>query len=153
MSLNQLGILQQLSRALMQPLIALPAAALALAFGHLLAGAGLQDTAALFELTGRTIFYVLPYIFAVGVALGLANNAGVAALSALLGIFIFRQLLNQWSGSAFEPTVLNGIIFGILAGLVHQRFKDVRFPEYLQFLEASDLRCSLRPCARSLFPG
>lgn len=133
MSLNQLGILQQLSRALMQPLIALPAAALALAFGHLLAGAGLEDTSALFELTGRTIFYVLPYIFAVGVALGLANNAGVAALSALLGIFIFRQLLNQWSGSAFEPTVLNGIIFGILAGLVHQRFKDVRFPEYLQF--------------------
>lgn len=56
MSLNQLGILQQLSRALMQPLIALPAAALALAFGHLLTGAGFQDTAALFELTGRTIF-------------------------------------------------------------------------------------------------
>lgn len=60
MSLNQLGILQQLSRALMQPLIALPAAALALAFGHLLAGAGLQDTAALFELTGRTIFMCSP---------------------------------------------------------------------------------------------
>lgn len=130
--MNQLGRLQQLSRALMQPLIALPAAALAIAIGNLLHSAGLTDTAVLFELTGKTVFSVLPYIFAVGVALGLSNNAGVAALSSLLGMFIFRQLLVQWQAT-FEPTILNGILFGVMAGFLHERFKNIKMPEYLQF--------------------
>ena len=132
MSLNQLGLLQQLSRALMQPLIALPAAALAVAIGHMLQGTGMHDAATLFELTGKTIFYVLPYLFAAGVALGLSNNAGVAAMSSMLGMFIFKQLLTHWH-AAFEPTILNGILFGVLAGMIHERFKNVQFPEYLQF--------------------
>ncbi|EJW17476.1 glucose PTS transporter subunit IIA [Paenibacillus alvei] len=130
--MNQLGRLQQLSRALMQPLIALPAAALAIAIGNLLHSAGLSDIAILFELTGKTVFSVLPYIFAVGVALGLSNNAGVAALSSLLGMFIFKQLLVQWQAS-FEPTILNGILFGVMAGFLHERFKNIKMPEYLQF--------------------
>ncbi|UHA74073.1 glucose PTS transporter subunit IIA [Paenibacillus sp. 481] len=131
--MNQLGLLQQLSRAMMQPLIALPAAALCLAAGHLLQSIGWHDAASLFQLTGNTVFHVLPYIFAVGVALGLTNNSGVASLSSLLGMFIFDQLLQHWGQTAYEPTVVNGILFGIMAGVLHQYSKDVKFPEYLQF--------------------
>lgn len=138
--LNQLGSLQQLSRALMQPMMVLPAIAVLLAAGQLLSLFGLVDAATWLTSAGKTLLGLMPYLFAVGVALGMSNNSGIAGLAGLLGIFIFTRLPGLWVESGIvapEPTIMIGIIFGLVAGLVHDRFRTTQFPEYIQFFGGS----------------
>lgn len=138
--MNQLGSLQQFSRALMQPMMVLPPIAVLLAIGQLLSSMGYADAAVWFTSAGTTLLGVLPYLFAVGTALGMSNNSGIAGLSALLGIFIFHRLPEMWVEqgiTAPEPTILIGILFGLLAGFLHERFHKIRLPEYMNFFGGS----------------
>ncbi|HZG74312.1 MAG TPA: PTS transporter subunit EIIC, partial [Paenibacillus sp.] len=77
-----MGILQQFGRSLMMPMIALPAAAILLRLGAIPWDAiGFAQLSDLFRYAGMTVFTYLPYIFAVGVALGLSESAGIAGMS------------------------------------------------------------------------
>ncbi|WP_405153257.1 glucose PTS transporter subunit IIA [Paenibacillus sp. FSL K6-0108] len=136
--MNWLGSLQQLGRAVMLPTMVLPAAAILLSVGSLPWDTwGLKVVGEVSTVAGHGIFYFLPYLFAVGVALGLSNQAGQAGLAALAGIVIYDQVTRNFGDGTVQPASLIGIILGALAGLTHNRFKSIKLPEILQFFGGS----------------
>jgi glucose PTS system EIICBA or EIICB component len=131
--LNWMGNLQQLGRSLMLPTITLPVAAILLRLGNLpWAELGLSQVGDIFLFSGTTIFAYLPLIFAVGVALGLTESAGIAGMSALIGHFMFTYVLQHFLGNTFDLGVPGGILIGLLAAIAYHKCKDVSLPEYIQ---------------------
>jgi glucose-specific phosphotransferase system IIA component len=132
--LNWMGNLQQLGRSLMLPTIALPVAAILLRLGDLpWESVHASKFGELLLLGGHTIFYYIPIIFAVGVALGLTEGAGIAGMSAMLGYFMFTSLIQHELGEEFQLGVSGGILIGLLAAIIYHRFKEFKLPEYIQF--------------------
>lgn len=118
----------------MMPMIALPAAAILLRLGAFPWEAiGWDHLGALLTYAGMTVFTYLPYIFAVGVALGLTESAGIAGMSALVGYFVYDRVTQYFIPQGFELGVTTGIVIGILAAVLFHKFKEIRFPEYIQF--------------------
>ena len=132
--MNWMGNLQQLGRSLMLPTIALPIAAVLLCLGDLpwdvIHASSFGD---MLSLAGNTIFDYIPIIFAVGVALGLTESAGIAGLSAMLGYFMFTRLIEHGLGAQFQLGVSGGILIGLLAAIIYHRCKEIKLPEYIQF--------------------
>ena len=132
--MNWMGNLQQLGRSLMLPTIALPIAAVLLRLGDLpwdvIHASSLGD---MLLLAGNTVFDYIPIIFAVGVALGLTESAGIAGLSAMLGYFMFTRLIEHELGTQFQLGVPGGILIGLLAAIIYHRCKEIKLPEYIQF--------------------
>ncbi|MCR8641842.1 glucose PTS transporter subunit IIA [Paenibacillus sp. N1-5-1-14] len=130
--MNWMGNLQQLGRSLMLPTIALPLAAILLFLGNLpwdaVHAGPFADT---LRLAGNTIFAYLPYIFAVGVALGLTESSAISGMSALLSYLLYTELI-KGVNPGMQFGVLSGILVGIMAAIIYHRFKNVRLPEYLQ---------------------
>jgi len=130
---NILGRLQQLGRSFMLPMIALPAASIFLSLSMLpWDRIHLAQMADYLALASQAIFVFLPYIFSIGVALGMSGNAGAAGLAALVAMFIYKGITNA-GNPEIEPTVLIGAIMGIVSGLSYERFKNIKLPEYIQF--------------------
>ncbi|PZD94030.1 PTS glucose transporter subunit IIA [Paenibacillus sambharensis] len=118
----------------MLPMIALPAAAVFLSLSQLpWASWGMASMALHLSQSGDMIFYVLPFLFALGVAMGLTGNAGSAGMAALSGMFIYTAVTGSYSGLEIQPTVLIGVLIGIMAGYSYERFKEFKLPEYIQF--------------------
>ncbi|WP_040287449.1 maltose/glucose-specific PTS transporter subunit IIC [Sporosarcina koreensis] len=108
---------------------------------------------------GSIVFANLPVIFAVGIAIGLARaDKGTAALAALVGYLVMNATINAiliitgslaednlsavGQGTALgiqtlEMGVFGGIIVGIMAGLLHNRFNKIELPQYLGFFGGS----------------
>ncbi|TNJ67153.1 PTS glucose transporter subunit IIA [Paenibacillus hemerocallicola] len=132
--MNWTGNLQQFGRSLMIPTIALPAAAILLFLGNLpWYWIGMEPFGEILNYTGTAIFTYLPFLFSIGVALGLTQNAGIAGMAALLGYFIFFSLTKTYMGTFFELGVAGGVLLGVLAAFSYHRFKSIRLPEYIQF--------------------
>lgn len=132
--MNWMGNLQQLGRSLMLPTITLPIAAVLLSLGSLpWAGMGLPRVGEILLFSGTAIFSYLPLIFAVGVALGLTESAGIAGMSALIGHYMFHESIQHYLGASFQLGVPGGILVGLVAAVIYHRCKDVRLPEYIQF--------------------
>lgn len=128
-----IGNLQQLGRAVMLPMIILPAAAVFQSLAQLpWQYFGLPQMETYLLLASAAIFHFLPYIFALGIALGLTSNGLAAGMAALVGMFIYTGITSHYAPET-EPTVLIGTFIGIVAGVSHLRFKDLRLPEYIQF--------------------
>ncbi|MBA3409588.1 MAG: PTS transporter subunit EIIC, partial [Geodermatophilaceae bacterium] len=147
--------LQRLGRSLMLPIAALPAAALLLRLGQadLLGVDGLGQfadwllpVAAVIGAAGGAIFSNLPIIFAVGVAIGLARKAdGSTALAALIGYLVlegvFTAMAPYVNGEPAEGAeqeiinygVLGGILIGVMAARLWQRYYRIKLPDYLAF--------------------
>jgi glucose-specific phosphotransferase system IIA component len=136
--MNWMGNLQHFGRALMLPMIALPAAALFLSLAnipwHLLGFTSLDEV---LRLAGYTIFSYLPIIFAVGVALGLTENAGMAGMSSLLAYFLCTQIARHFLDDSFQINVAGGILIGLAAAWSFHKFKAIELPEYIQFFGGS----------------
>ncbi|MBB3114419.1 PTS system D-glucosamine-specific IIC component [Paenibacillus phyllosphaerae] len=131
--MNIMGQLQQLGRSLMLPTIVLPGVAILLSLSALpWSEFGLPQMSQYLQTAGQTIFAYLPYLFAFGVAMGMTSNSGSAGLAALSGMFIYSSIIGQ-SKYGLEPTVLTGVVLGLLTSILHERFKTIRFPEYIQF--------------------
>src|SRR3712207_520559 len=148
------GILQQVGKALMLPVALLPAAGILLALGNAfqspqllkfwptLNSAAFQGFARIIEDAGGVIFNNLSLLFAVGVAVGLADGEGVAALAAIVGFLIMNVTMGNVGGitsslvssnAAYSnilgiPTlqtgVFGGIIIGIIAASIYKRFRS-----------------------------
>jgi PTS system N-acetylglucosamine-specific IIC component len=147
--LRGLGGLQRLGRSLMLPIAALPAAGLLLRLGQddLLGKVSwLSDVAAVFAGAGGAIFDNLPLIFAVGIAIGWARKAdGSTALAAVVGYVVLQGVFTAMSpivlGAAAEGEeqdlinygVLGGIVTGLVAAVLWQRFYRIKLPTYLAF--------------------
>ncbi|GMK43070.1 putative PTS system glucosamine-specific EIICBA component [Paenibacillus glycanilyticus] len=131
--MNFLGRFQQLGRAFMLPMIVLPAAAIFLFLSQLPWDLlGIPDTADYLQAAGHAIFKFLPYIFALGVSLGLTGNALAAGMAALAGMVIYVGVTGT-ADPQIEPTVFVGSIIGMISGFSYERFKNLRLPEYIQF--------------------
>ncbi|OHV12865.1 N-acetylglucosamine-specific PTS transporter subunit IIBC [Kushneria phosphatilytica] len=126
--LNPMGALQLLGRSLMLPIAVLPIAGLLLRLGQ----PDLLDISFIAE-AGKAIFDNLALIFAIGVAVGVADdNNGAAGLAGMVGYLVMTAVLG-----AIDPDinmgVLAGIISGCIAGLWYNRCKNIRLPDYLAF--------------------
>lgn len=145
--------LQKIGRALMLPIAVLPVAALLLRLGQpdLL---GIPAIAA----AGDAIFSNLGILFAIGVAVGLAReNHGAAGLASVVGYLVATKgaevlipvppaVLADLTGRASDLAVAAfrakelgklsvpaGIISGLIAGALYNRYSDIRLPAYLAF--------------------
>lgn len=145
--------LQQLGRALMLPIAVLPIAGLLLRLGQPdLLGVPMLAAA------GEAVFSNLGLLFAIGVAVGLAReNHGAAGLASVVGYLVATQgaavlidvppeALDAFAGQARELaaaaykarelaklSVPAGILSGLMAGALYNRYSDLRLPSYLSF--------------------
>ncbi len=139
------GYLQQIGKALMLPVAVLPIAGLLLGIGasHF---TWLPDILSkVMEKSGDSIFGNLPIIFAVGVALGLAKNDGVAAIAAVVGFVVMIATLGVMAVflgvkpvpilgmPSMDTGVFGGIIIGGVAATLFNRYYRIVLPDYLGF--------------------
>ena len=147
--------LQRVGRSLMLPIASLPAAALLLRLGQpdMLGADGvagtfawMQPVADVLGAAGNALFSNLPIIFALGVAVGYAKKAdGTTGLAALIGYLVFSGVSDSLSpyvlGEAAEGEtqalinygVLGGIVIGLTAALLYQKYYRIKLPPYLAF--------------------
>lgn len=129
-----IGYLQRLGRAMMLPMTVLPAAAIFLLLSRLPWDAvGLSSAPSLLNAAGMAIFSYIPYIFAVGIALGLSNQAVYAGMAALVGMMIFGAVTQAYDPGGVQPSMFAGVVIGMLSGWANDRFKSLQLPESLQF--------------------
>lgn len=149
--------LQRLGRSLMLPVAVLPAAAILMGIGYWLDPSGWGEgnaVAAFLIKSGSSIIDNIPILFAVGVALGLAKERdGSAALSGLVAYLVVTTLLSTESvamlqgveadnvNAAFENigNAFVGILSGIIASLMYNRFSHVQLPDALAFFSGKRL--------------
>ncbi|WP_370295599.1 glucose-specific PTS transporter subunit IIBC [Rossellomorea marisflavi] len=119
-----------------------------------LSNGGVETVAGVMEKAGGIIFDNLPLLFAVGVAIGLAGGDGVAGLAAIVGFLIMNATMGTVEGLEIKdvtgdnvdpanalvlgiPTlqtgVFGGIIVGIIAATMYNRFFKIELPSYLGF--------------------
>jgi PTS system N-acetylglucosamine-specific IIC component len=150
---NIVASLQPMGRALMLPIAVLPAAALLLRLGQ----PDLLNISAM-AAAGSAIFSNLGLLFAIGVAVGLAReNHGAAGLASVVGYLVTTkgaevliavppEVTADLSGRAIELataafrakelaklSVPAGLINGLLAGWLYNRYSNIRLPSYLAF--------------------
>lgn len=120
--------LVKLGKALMLPIAVLPVAGLLLRLGQ----PDLLNIAFISQ-AGGAVFNNLPVIFSVGVAIGFAEeNHGAAALAAFVGYVIMTSALQALDPSV-NMGVLGGILTGVTAGLLYNKYKNLQLPTYLAF--------------------
>jgi PTS system N-acetylglucosamine-specific IIC component len=134
----------------MLPIAALPVAALLLRLGQpdLLGvdGLGWDKVAAVIGAAGNAIFSNLPLLFALGVAIGMARKAdGSTALAAVVGYLVFKGVGDAMSpfilglpGKGADQELINygvlgGIVMGLTAAYLWQRYHRISLPPYLAF--------------------
>lgn len=139
------GVLQQIGKALMLPVAVLPVAGLLLGIGASNFSFLPEIVSQVMAKGGDAIFGNLPIIFAVGVALGLAKNDGVAAIAAVVGYFVMTATLGAMAvfldvpvlAGKTVPTidtgVFGGIIIGAIAASLFNRYFRIQLPSYLGF--------------------
>ncbi|KOF56472.1 MULTISPECIES: N-acetylglucosamine-specific PTS transporter subunit IIBC [Clostridium] len=123
-----LAACQKLGKSLMTPIAVLPAAGILLRLGQ-------KDVLNISWMAsaGNAIFNNLPIIFALGIAVGFAEeNNGVAGLSAAVGYFVLTNVATTFN-KAINLGVLGGIIIGILAGNLYNKYKAIKLPDFLGF--------------------
>ncbi|HAV1696202.1 TPA: PTS transporter subunit EIIC [Enterobacter hormaechei subsp. steigerwaltii] len=144
---KSLSKLSMIGRALMLPISLLPAAGLLLAFGD-------KFHLPLMMNAGGVIFDNLPMLFAIGSAVGLASESGIAALSAAVSVFVTNitistvlsitpEMASQGGKYAMVvgiPTlqmgVFGGLICGILAAWCYNRFHTMQLPYVWQHIQS-----------------
>jgi PTS system N-acetylglucosamine-specific IIC component len=123
-----IGFLQKIGKSLMLPIAVLPAAAILLRIGQ----EDLLDIEFIAN-AGNAVFANLALIFAIGIAIGFAkDNNGSAALAAAIGYLVLvsgTQAINE----EIDMAVLGGIISGVVAGVLYNRFHDIKMPDWLGF--------------------
>ncbi|MBA2133882.1 N-acetylglucosamine-specific PTS transporter subunit IIBC [Capillibacterium thermochitinicola] len=125
---NFLGKLQRLGKALMTPVAVMPAAALLLRLGS----GDVLDLPWMAN-AGAAVFNNLPLLFAIGIAIGLADeNNGVAGLAAAVGYWVLTLVATTFD-AGINMGVLAGIIAGLIAAMMYNKYKAVRLPDFLGF--------------------
>ncbi len=144
-NIKGLASAQRLGRSLLLPIASLPAAALLLRLGQpdLLGadGLGWDSVASVIGAAGNALFENLGMLFAVGVAIGWARKSdGSTALAAVIGYLVFTAVEEAMSPfvlpAGSDPVdygVLGGIVVGLTAAILWQRYYRIKLPPYLAF--------------------
>jgi PTS system N-acetylglucosamine-specific IIC component len=122
-----LASVQKLGKALMLPVAVLPAAALLLRLG----APDVFNIPFIMQ-AGAAVFDNLPLIFAIGIAIGFAEGDGVAALAAAVGYFVLTKGATTINKD-INMGVLGGILMGIIAGYLYNKYHDIKLPDFLGF--------------------
>jgi PTS system glucose-specific IIC component len=137
--------LQKIGKSLMLPVSVLPAAGILLGVGSAKFTWLPAAVSTVMAQAGGAIFGNLALIFAIGVALGLANNDGVASLAAVVGYAVMLATMGVMApllGHQAEPImgipsintgVFGGILIGAFAAILFNRFYRIQLPPYLGF--------------------
>ena len=122
---------QKFGSAAMTPIAVLPAAALLLALGNVIPVAAIAGP---LEAAGQLIINNIGLIFAVGLAIGLTEDASIAGFTAAISYVIITGVaalgLDQTS---LDMGILAGIIAALTSALLYNRFHNVKFHPYLSF--------------------
>ena len=168
MKIDVMGPLQRLGKALMGAVAVLPVAAILCGVGYWISSAAGPDNLAaqLLISSGDAVLANLGWIFAIAISFGLAKDSnGAAALSGFLAFATFMKLLGPEAVAGYrgieDPTALTGdealewaaegwnavgggnVLFGILAGImaawVYNRFHGTKLPDFLAFFSGRRL--------------
>lgn len=109
--------------------------------------------------SGNPMFAAMPLLFAIGVALGMTKNDGVSALAATVGVLVMTTtmgVIGKETGQivpldpkipaaeqaapfsflgidTISTGVFGGIVMGLVAGYLFNRFYRIQLPPYLGF--------------------
>ena len=137
--------LQKIGKSLMLPVSVLPVAGILLGVGSAKLSWLPEIVSSVMAQAGDAIFANLALIFAIGVALGLAKNDGVAALAAVVGYVVLQGALGVFATAfgvetktvlgikSIETGVLGGILIGGIAAALFNRYYRIQLPPYLGF--------------------
>ncbi|WP_327735645.1 PTS transporter subunit EIIC [Streptomyces nojiriensis] len=153
--------LQKVGRSLQLPIAVLPAAGILLRLGQPdvfgADGLGWGKVATVFATAGDAVFANLPLLFCIGVAIGFAKKAdGSTALAALVGFLVYKNVLTAFpvteavinttenkgvdvAATYNNPGVLGGIIMGLLAAVLWQRYHRTKLVDWLGFFNGRRL--------------
>lgn len=151
--------LQRLGRSLMLPIATLPVAGLLLRLGQDdMLGRWAEDNqfmawvSSIFASAGGALFSNLPLLFAVGIAIGWAKKAdGSTALAAVVGYLTLSEIfkgmspfvLGEPEGDAKQEVINYGVLAGLVAGLIAavlwQKYHRTRLPDWLGFFNGRRL--------------
>ena len=139
------GSLQKIGKSLMLPVSVLPAAGILLGVGSAKFAVLPVVVSSVMAQAGGAIFGNLPLIFAIGVALGLTANDGVAALAAVVGFAVMLATMGVMAPllhyepkpimgiPSIETGVFGGILIGAVAAILFNRYYRLSLPAYLGF--------------------
>ncbi|MER6257265.1 PTS transporter subunit EIIC [Streptomyces sp. NPDC001584] len=153
--------LQKVGRSLQLPIAVLPAAGILLRLGQPdvfgADGLGWGKVATVFATAGDAVFSNLPLLFCIGVAIGFAKKSdGSTALAALVGFLVYKNVLTAFpvteaivnttenkgvdiAATYNNPGVLGGIIMGLLAAVLWQRYHRTKLVDWLGFFNGRRL--------------
>ncbi len=149
--------MQRMGRSLMLPVAVLPAASLLVGIANWIVGMGVSNAATTFLMnSGLAILNHLALLFAVGLALGMSRDKdGSAALAGLVAYLVPQTVLDPTSvqsllglkdladvNPAFNSmgnNVFVGIIAGLTAAAMYNRFSNVKLPMALSFFSGKRL--------------
>ena len=136
---------QKIGKCMMLPVSVLPVAGILLGVGSANFPWLPPIVSQVMAQSGGAIFSNLPLLFAIGVAIGLTDNDGVAALASTVGFAVFLAAMGVCAKlrgietttnmgiPTIETGVFGGIIVGLIAAYVFSRFYKVQLPTYLAF--------------------
>lgn len=166
------GFLQSLSQSFMTPVAILPLAGLLLGVGAALQTGLLIEqlpwldsgiwpmVSSVLRESGNIVFSNLGLIFAIGVAMGMSENDGVAGMAAAIGYLIMNKMISVVGNITPEmimleenrgkyttvlgiPTLQMGVFAGILVGLMtaylFKKFHQQKLPSVLEFFQGKRL--------------
>jgi len=139
------GWLQKIGKSLMLPVSVLPAAGILLGVGSAKFTWLPESVSSVMAQAGGAVFSNLPLIFAIGVALGLTGNDGVAALASVVGFAVMLATMGVMAPlvgyepksimgiPSIETGVFGGILIGAVAAILFNRYYRLQLPSYLGF--------------------
>lgn len=146
--------LQRMGRSLQLPVAVLPAAALLVGIGNWWASYSNDIVAHFLQAGGNAVLGQLPLLFAVGLALGMSvDKSGAAALAGLVAFEVPVNVLKTDSVATLlnikpesvDPSfaqisnVFIGIIAGLIAAALYNRFHEAKLPMALSFFSGKRL--------------
>jgi PTS system glucose-specific IIC component len=142
---NAFSLLQKVGKSMMLPVSVLPVAGILLGVGSANFSWLPESVSQIMAASGSAIFASLPLLFAIGVAIGLTDNDGVAALAGIVGHVVYLATLGVCAKlrgvetvtimgiPSIETGVFGGIIVGLIAAAAFNRFYKIKLPSYLGF--------------------
>src|SRR5580765_7375212 len=120
------SLMQKIGKCMMLPVSVLPVAGILLGVGSANFSWLPQTVSQVMAASGNAIFANLPLLFAIGVAIGLTENDGVAAMAGTVGYVVFLAALGicaklrgiETSSIMGIPSIETGVFGGIIVGLI-----------------------------------